>query len=143
MSFLSRRPSRPGSRDGDAGRDDEYGDYDYAPDGYGGDEDESWSPGEYFSPEGIKGRVAGGQRSADRSDTRGRRGDGGRGDARGKSGLGHTDRPGDAGNGYGPGGDHGYGADEYATGAYDLPEGSDEEPAERGGRRRKDRGERT
>ena len=60
MSFLSRRPSRPGSRDGDAGRDDEYGDYDYAPDGYVGDEDESWSPGEYFSPEGIRGRRAGG-----------------------------------------------------------------------------------
>src|SRR5580700_2497566 len=126
MSFLSRRPSRPGSRDGDAGRDDEYGDYDYAPDGYGGDEDESWSPGEYFSPEGIKGRVAGGQRSADRSDARGRRvdsgrGDGGRVDARGKSGQGHEDRPGDADNGYGPGGDYAYGADEYATGAYDLP----------------------
>ena len=40
---------------------------------------------------------------------------------------------------YGPGG--GYGADEYATGAYELPEGSDEQPAERGGRRRKDRGD--
>ncbi len=34
-------------------------------------------------------------------------------------------------------------ADEYATGAYDLPDGADEEPAERGGRRRKERGERT
>src|ERR1700734_2563230 len=56
MSFLSRRPSRSGSREGDAGRDDEYDDYDYAPDGYRGDEDENWSPGEYFSPEGIKGR---------------------------------------------------------------------------------------
>ena len=142
MSFLSRRPSRPGSRDGDAGRDDEYGDYDYAPDGYVGDEDESWSPGEYFSPEGIRGRRAGGQRP-DRSDARGRRGDGGRGDARGDSGQGYEDGPGDGYNGYGPGGGYGYGADEYATGAYDLPEGSDEEPAERGGRRRKDRGERT
>jgi hypothetical protein len=136
MSFLSRRPSRPGSRDGDAGRDDEYGDYDYAPDGYGGEEDESWSPGQYFSPEGIKGRRAGGQRSGDRSEARGRRGD---------AGQGHDDRPDDGYNGYGAGGGYGYGADEYATGAYDLPEGSDEEPAERGSRRRKDkdRGERT
>jgi hypothetical protein len=143
MSFLSRRPSRSGSRDGDAGRDDEYGDYDYAPDGHGGGEDESWSPGQYFSPDGIKGRWAGGQRSGDRSDARGRRGDAGRGDARGDAGQGWDDGPGDANNGYGPGGGHGYGADEYATGAYDLPEGSDEEPAERSGRRRKDRGERT
>ena len=142
MSFLSRRPSRPGSRDGDAGRDDEYGDYDYAPDGYGGDEDESWSPGEYFSPDGIRGRRADGQRS-DRQDPRGRRGDVARGDARGDSGQGYEDAPGDGYNGYGPGGGYGYSADEYATGAYDLPEGSDEEPAERGGRRRKDRGERT
>ena len=145
MSFLSRRPSRSGSRDGDAGRDDEYGDYDYAPDGYGGGEDESWSPGQYFSPGGIKGRWAGGQRSADRSDPRGRRDDAGRGDARGDSGQGYEDGAGDGYNGYGAAGDYGYEADEYATGAYDLPEGSDEEPAERGGRRRKDkdRGERT
>ena len=64
MSFLSRRPSRSGNREGDAGRDDEYDDYDYAPDGYRGDEDENWSPGEYFSPEGIKGRWADGQRPA-------------------------------------------------------------------------------
>src|SRR5580692_10796659 len=142
MSFLSRRPSRPGSRDSDAGRDDEYGDYDYAPDGYGGEEDESWSPGQYFSPEGIEGRRAGGQSSGDRPDPRGRR-DAGRGDARGDAGQGHDDRPGDGYNGYPPGGGYGYGADEYATGAYDLPEGSDEEPAERGSRRRKDRGERT
>ncbi len=138
MSFLSRRPSRPGSRDGDAGRDDEYGDYDYAPDGYGGGEDENWSPGQYFSPEGIKGRWADGQRSGDRSDARGRRGEAGRGD----SSQGYEDG---ADDGYGAGRGYGYGADEYATGAYDLPEGSDEEPAERSGRRRKDkdRGERT
>src|ERR1700678_2668531 len=99
MSFLSRRPSRPGSRDDDAGRDDEYGDYDYTPDGYGREEDESWSPGEYFSPGGIKGRWAGGQRSGDHSsgdhtDARGRggdaaRGNAGRGDARGDSGQGY------------------------------------------------------
>ena len=147
MSFLSRRPSRPGSRDSDAGRDDEYGDYDYAPDGYGGDEDESWSPGQYFSPEGIKARWAGG-RSGDRTDARGRRGDAGQGDARGNAGQGYeggsqgyADSPGDGYSGYGAGGDYGYGADEYATGAYDLPEGSDEEPAERTSRRRKDRGD--
>jgi hypothetical protein len=143
MSFLSRRPSRSGSREGDAGRDDEYDDYDYAPDAYRGDEDENWSPGEYFSPEGIKGRRAGGQRPVDRADPRGRRGDAGRGD----SGQGYEDRTAGAGydddgyDAYGPGGysGGGYGTDEYATGAYDLPEGAD---GERGGRRRKERGER-
>ena len=140
MSFLSRRPSRPDSRDSDPGRDDEYGDYDYAPDGYGGDEDESWSPGQYFSPEGIKGRWAD-RRSGDRTDARGRRGDADQGDARGNAGQGYEDSPDDGYNGYGAGGDYGYGADEYATGAYELPEGSDEEPAERTSRRRKDRGE--
>src|ERR1700722_474537 len=162
MSFLSRRPSRSGNREGDAGRDDEYDDYDYAPDGYRGDEDENWSPGEYFSPEGIKGRWADGQRPGERPAARGRRGDHGRGDpgrgdgdvergdsgrrGRGDSGTGYQDRTDAAGyeddgyNGYGPGG--GYGADEYSTGAYDLPDGADEERGERGGRRRKDRGER-
>ena len=162
MSFLSRRPSRSGNREGDAGRDDEYDDYDYAPDGYRGDEDENWSPGEYFSPEGIKGRWADGQRPGERPAARGRRGDSGRGDpgrgdagrgdrgrddyARGDSGPGTRTGPDAAGydddgyNGYGPGG--GYGTDEYATGAYDLPEGADEERGERGGRRRKERGER-
>ena len=152
MSFLSRRPSRSGSREGDAGRDDEYDDYDYAPDGYRGDEDENWSPGEYFSPEGIKGRWADGQRPGERPAARGRRGDSGRGDSgradsgRGDSGPGYQDRAGgadyddDGYNGYGPGG---YGTDEYATGAYDLPEGADEERGERGGRKRKDRGERS
>src|SRR3984957_18832776 len=167
MSFLSRRPSRSGNREGDAGRDDEYDDYDYAPDGYRGDEDENWSPGEYFSPEGIKGRWADGQRPGERPAARGRRGDpgggepgrgdaergdtgrgdSGRGDyARGDSGPGYQDRADAAGydddgyNGYGPGG--GYGTDEYSTGAYDLPDGADEERGERGGRRRKERGER-
>jgi hypothetical protein len=156
MSFLSRRPSRSGSREGDAGRDDEYDDYDYAPDGYRGDEDENWSPGEYFSPEGIKGRWADGQRPGERPAARGRRGDSGRGDSgrgdsgrgdsgRGDSGPGYQDRAGgadyddDGYNGHGPGG---YGTDEYATGAYELPEGADEERGERGGRRRKERGER-
>src|ERR1700742_5341625 len=42
MSFLSRKPPRPGDRGGDPGRGDEYGDYDYAADGYRGDDDE-WS----------------------------------------------------------------------------------------------------
>jgi hypothetical protein len=181
MSFLSRRPSRSGSREGDAGRDDEYDDYDYAPDGYRGDEDENWSPGEYFSPEGIKGRWADGQRPGERPAARGRRGDpgwddSGRGDSRrgdsgrgdsgrggsgrgdsgrgdsgrgdpgrGDSGPGYKDRAGgadyddDGHNGYGPGG---YATDESASGAYDLPEGADEERGERGGRRRKERGER-
>ena len=55
MSFLSRKPARPGGR----GRDDAYDDYDgYAHDTYQ-NEDDGWSPGEYFSPEGIKGRWAG------------------------------------------------------------------------------------
>ena len=150
MSFLSRRPSRSGNREGDAGRDDEYDDYDYAPDGYRADEDENWSPGEYFSPEGIKGRWADGQRPGERPAARGRRADSGRGDlgrgdsARGDAGPGYQDRAGghdDEGySGYGPGG---YGTDEYATGAYDLPEGADDERGERGGRRRKERGERS
>jgi len=164
MSFLSRRPSRSGSREGDAGRDDEYDDYDYAPDGYRGDQDENWSPGEYFSPEGIKGRWAEGQRPGERPAApagRGRRGDSGRGDSgradsgRAESGRGDTgrndfgsayqDRPGGAGydddgyNGYGTGG---YGTDEYSTGAYDLPEGTDDERGDRSSRRRKERGER-
>src|SRR5208282_3685095 len=123
-------------------------------DGYRGDEDENWSPGEYFSPEGIKGRWADGQRPGERAAARGRRGDPGRGDpgrsdsGRGDSGQGYEDRAGagyddDGYNGYGPGGSPGgYGTDEYATGAYDLPEGADEERGERGGRRRKERGER-
>ena len=110
MSFLSRRPSRSGNREGDAGRDDEYDDYDYAPDGYRGDEDENWSPGEYFSPEGIKGRWADGQRpasarppaagAATRAARRSGRGDSGRGD----SGRGDDSARGDSGHGIpGPG----------------------------------------
>src|ERR1700749_1937729 len=132
MSFLSRRPSRSGNREGDAGRDDQYDDYDYAPDGYRGDEDENWSPGEYFSPEGIKGRWADGQRPAERAAARGRRGDAGRGDSgrgdpgRGDSGQAYQDQAAagyeDDGYGdYGTGGyPSGYGTDEYATGAHDL-----------------------
>jgi hypothetical protein len=154
MSFLSRRPSRSGNREVDAGRDDEYDDYDYAPDGYRGDEDENWSPGEYFSPEGIKGRWADGQRPGERAAARGRRGDVGRGDSgrgdpgRGDSGQAYQDQAaaGYEDNGYGDYGTggypSGYGTGEYATGAYDLPEGADEDRGERGGRRRKERGSR-
>src|ERR1700729_2864126 len=111
MSFLSRRPSRSGSREGDAGRDDEYDDYDYAPDGYRGEEDENWSPGEYFSPEGTKGRWADGQRPGDTARGDSGCGDSGRGySGRGDSGPGYQDRVGgadyndDGYNGYGPGG---------------------------------------
>jgi hypothetical protein len=117
MSFLSRRPSRSGNREGDAGRDDQYDDYDYAPDGYRGDEDESWSPGEYFSPEGIKGRWADGQRPGERPAARARRGDSGR-DAGRDSGPLETGGAGYDDDGYNAYGAGGYGPDEYATGAY-------------------------
>ncbi|HVT67286.1 MAG TPA: hypothetical protein VHF26_06025, partial [Trebonia sp.] len=140
MSFLSRKPARPGARGGEPGRD-EFDDFDgYAPDGYANDED-NWSPGEYFSPEGIRGRRAGGGPEG-RSGNRGRR-DGGRDADDFSDGLdgseygGYTD---DAKAG-------GYGADEYASGAYDLPEGTDADRPERGRRKRsrdrEDRGERT
>jgi len=69
MSFLSRRSSRPDKDGGrvDAGRraDSEYDDYDYAPGDYQQDDD-NWSPDEYFSPEGIKGRWAAGARPGER-----------------------------------------------------------------------------
>jgi hypothetical protein len=81
MSFLSRRPSRPGNRASDAGRDDPRDDYDYAPDGYArGDEDENWSANEYFSPEGIKGRRAAGHQPGEQPAVRGDR-DSGRGNS--------------------------------------------------------------
>src|ERR1700733_8787369 len=152
MSFLSRKPARPGRRGSDAGREDEYDEYDdYAADGYQSEED-GWSPGEYFSPEGIKGRWAGEQPEG-RSGGRGRR-DNGRGEPEAERDPFETGRdPFEAGSdgadrgGYGksePRG--GYGVDEYATGAYDLPEGADDDRQERGRRRRRDRedrGERT
>ena len=150
MSFLSRKPARPGDRGGDAGRDDEYDDYDlYSADGYQGGED-AWSPNEYFSPEGIKGRWAG-EHPEGRAGGRGRREadpsaghdawqhsveDGYRGAGRGASSPGS-----------GRGDDYpGYVADEYASGAYDIPQEADEDRPERGRRRRRDRedrGERT
>jgi hypothetical protein len=62
MPFLSRRSSRAGKRDGRSapgavnGRDDrEYDDDEYPQD------DDNWSPDQYFSPEGIKGRRASGR----------------------------------------------------------------------------------
>ena len=93
MSFLSRKPARPGDRDGGAERGDEHDDYDlYASDGYQGGEDEGWSPNQYFSPEGIKGRWAGehpegraggrGPRDDDGQDGASPRGDAGAGSAR-------------------------------------------------------------
>jgi hypothetical protein len=139
MSFLSRKPARPGGRGSDAARDDEYDDYDgYAQDGYQ-NEDDGWSPGQYFSPEGIKGRWAGEQPDG-RAGGRGQR-DNGRGDAR----PGYDSYAGDlnaADYASGPG----YGADEFATGVYDLPDGADDDRPDRGRRRRRDRedrGERT
>ena len=139
MSFLSRKPARPEGRGSDAGRDDEYDDYDgYAHDAYQ-NEDEGWSPNEYFSPEGIKGRWAGEQPEG-RAGGRGRR-DNGRGEA-GPGYDAYTDNYGGAEYGGGPG----YGADEFATGVYDLPDGADEDRSDRSRRRRRDRedrGERT
>jgi hypothetical protein len=152
MSFLSRRPSRPGNRGADAGRDDEYDDHDYAPDGYVRDarseEDENWSANEYFSPEGIKGRWAAGHQPGENPAVRGNR-DSGRGydDGGGYNGYDAAgrDRPerarGAADAQEGDPQQDGYGTDDYATGAYDLPDGTDEERTERGSRKRKSRGE--
>src|ERR1700751_2446525 len=79
MSFLSRKNSQPEKRGGRATdrrrADSEYDDYGYAPDAYAGDDD-AWSPDEYFSPEGIKGRWAAGARPGERSSVPGRRDDG-------------------------------------------------------------------
>jgi len=143
MSFLSRKPARPSGRGG-AGRDDEYDDYDgYAHDGY--QDEEGWSPNEYFSPEGIKGRWAG-EHPEGRAGGRGQR-DEGRGDARpgyDSYGDGFNGTGGFSGPEYGSG--PGYGADEFATGVYDLPEGADDDRPDRTRRRRRDRedrGERT
>src|ERR1700761_1364553 len=74
MSFLSRKNSQPDTRRGGRAADrrrtdSEYDDYGYAPDAYAGDDD-AWSPDEYFSPEGIKGRWAAGARPGERSGVR-------------------------------------------------------------------------
>jgi hypothetical protein len=144
MSFLSRKPARPSGRDG-AGRDDQYDDYDgYAHDGYQSDDD-GWSPNEYFSPEGIKGRWAG-EHPDGRAGGRGQRDDS-RGDARpGYDSYGDGFNGSGGSNGAEYGNSPGYGADEFATGVYDLPEGADEDRPDRTRRRRRDRedrGERT
>ena len=127
MSFLSRKPARPDGR----GLSDEYDDFDdYADDGYA-QSDDGWSPNQYFSPEGIKGKWAG-ETPAGRSGGRGQR------DA-GQDSYG-TDFNGGAGA-------PAYGGDEFETGMYDLPDGTDDNRGgPRGSRRsrdREDRGERT
>jgi hypothetical protein len=172
MSFLSRKPSRPDGRGSGAGRADEYDEYDYAPDSYA-ETDDDQSPVEYFAPGGIKGRWADGRSPAERTASPGRRGDsqaaydgydkgfdGGNYDTGHDSGYERNPASGYATGGYAAGthgGDAhqrdsystGYGSDEYATGAYELPEGADEERgSERSGSRwrrrdREDRGERT
>ena len=151
MSFLIRRPSWPGNRASDAGHDEQHDDLDYAPDGYArGGEDENWSANEYFSPEGIKGRRAAGHQPGEHpSDRRqrdpGQRDPGGPGYDVGRSGFRAgpgPDRPGSgAAENYGGGGHQGdgYGTGEYGTASCELPDGADEE---RGGRKRKDLGER-
>lgn len=148
MSFLSRKNSQPEKRGGRAAdrrrADSEYDDYGYAPDAYA-DDDDAWSPDEYFSPEGIKGRWAAGARPGERSGVPGHRG-----------GYQSGGYPRD---GYGPDGygqDGSYGNDdlesgpEYGTNGYDLTDddgGDRGDRAERGGGRRRrdrsgDRGER-
>ena len=155
MSFLSRRSSRPDQRGGNGGAGrhsgSEYDEYDYAPGDYEQDDD-NWSPDEYFSPEGIKGKWAAGAQPGDRPGGRGRHADG-RGYA--EPGAGYDDygsqqTQGPQG-GYGRdsyyrgayGQDGGTGDDDYGTGGYDLPETAEDDQSERGGgRRRRDRGER-
>ncbi|MGH3278912.1 MAG: hypothetical protein ACRDNW_07225, partial [Trebonia sp.] len=126
---MSRKPARPDGR----GRGDGYDDY--ADDGYAQSED-GWSPNEYFSPEGIKGKWAG-EIPVGRSGGRGQREVGG--DPRRSSYTRDVDGPGYGGAGYG--------ADDFGSGMYDLPDGADEQRGDRHrGRRskdREDRGERT
>ena len=170
MSFLSRKNSQPEKRGGRAAdrrrADSEYDDYGYAPDAYA-DDDDAWSPDEYFSPEGIKGRWAAGARPGERSGVPGHRDDGygyddqGAGPQRARDAAagGHRGgyQPGGyPRDGYGPDGygqDGSYGNDDYEAGpdngtdGYDLTDddGGDRsdrsDRAERGGgRRRRDRG---
>lgn len=117
MSFLSRKNSQPDKRGGRAAdrrrADSEYDDYGYAPDAYAGDDD-AWSPDEYFSPEGIKGRWAAGARPGERSAVPGHRDDGyddhGAGPQRARGAAAGGNR-----GGYQPGGypRDGYGPDGY------------------------------
>jgi hypothetical protein len=162
MSFLSRKNSQPDKRGGRAAdrrrADSEYDDYGYAPDAYQ-DDDDAWSPDEYFSPEGIKGRWAAGTRPGERSGVPGRGDDGygyddqGAGPQRARGAAAGGNRGGyqPGGyprDGYGPDGygqDGSYGNDDfeagpdYGTGGYDLTE---DDGGERGGggRRRRERG---
>jgi hypothetical protein len=127
MSFLSRKPSRSDNRGGNAGRDDEYDDYDYAPDGYA-DSGDDRSPVEYFSPGGIKGRWADGRSPADRS-----AGDRG-GSDRGTGDRGPAARGRAAYDGY----EDGFDSGAYETGGYEgagyngsgYDAGYDRKPAE-------------
>jgi hypothetical protein len=164
MSFLSRKNSQPDKRGGRAAdrrrADSEYDDYGYAPDAYAGDDD-AWSPDEYFSPEGIKGRWAAGARPGERSGVPGHRDDGygyddqGAGPQRARGAAAGGNRGGyqPGGyprDGYGPDGygqDGSYGNDDfevgpdYGTGGYDPTEDDGGDRAERGGgRRRRERG---
>lgn len=164
MSFLSRKNSQPDKRGGRAAdrrrADSEYDDYGYAPDAYQ-DEDDAWSPDEYFSPEGIKGRWAAGTRPGERSGVPGHSDDGygyddqGAGPQRARGAAAGGNRGGyqPGGyprDGYGPDGygqDGSYGNDDfeagpdYGTGGYDLTEDDGGDRAERGGgRRRRERG---
>jgi hypothetical protein len=161
MSFLSRKNSQPdkhGGRAADRQRaDSEYDDYGYAPDAYAGDDD-AWSPDEYFSPEGIKGRWAAGARPGERSGVPGHRDDGyddqgaGPQRARGAAAGGYRGgyQPGGhPRDGYGPDGydqDGSHGSDDfeagpdYGTGGYDPAEDDGDRAERGGGRRRRDRG---
>ena len=156
MSFLSRKNSQPDKRGGRAAdrrrADSEYDDYGYAPDAYAGDDD-AWSPDEYFSPEGIKGRWAAGTRPGERSGVPVRGDDGygyddqGAGPQRARGAAAGGNRGGyqPGGyprDGYGPDGygqDGSYGNDDfeadpdYGTGGYDPTEDDGGDRAERGG----------
>jgi hypothetical protein len=135
MSFLSRKPARPSGR----GRGDEYDDFDdYADDGYAQSDDDGWSPNQYFSPEGIKGKWAG-EHPAGRS--------GGRGRPDPAKDSYRDEFDGHEYGGPAKASDPGHGSDEFATAMYDLPDGADDDRgAQRRARRsrdREDRGERT
>jgi hypothetical protein len=163
MSFLSRKNSQPDKRGGRAAdrrrADSEYDDYGYAPDAY--QDDDAWSPDEYFSPEGIKGRWAAGARPGERSGVPAHRDDGygyddqGAGPQRARGAVAGGNRGGyqPGGyprDGYGPDGygqDGSYGNDDfeagpdYGTGGYDPTEDDGGDRAGRGGgRRRRERG---
>jgi len=138
MSFLSRRSSRAGKRDDrsapDPGRrheDREYDDYEYAQD------DDNWSPDEYFSPEGIKGRRASGRHGGPPA---------GRGDpGRRETGRGYEGYDAGPQAGRGPRTPAGYGRDSYPEQPYQQDDGynAEEETGGRGaGRKRRGNGER-